>query len=86
LPPRRSSWLDSALDADPRAQAFRAQLERAAAVPKVPEWERIAAKIGYYAERAVRGTLDENEALKRLDQDVDNILEKRRWLLRREPQ
>ncbi|MBM4200913.1 MAG: extracellular solute-binding protein, partial [Gammaproteobacteria bacterium] len=81
LPSRRSSWNDPALTHDPHAQPFRAQLEHTLAVPKVPEWERIAAKIGYYAEQAVRGSLGEDEALRRLDRDVDAILEKRRWLL-----
>ena len=42
LPARRSAWEDPALAQDPRAQAFRDQLERVRPVPKVPEWERIA--------------------------------------------
>jgi multiple sugar transport system substrate-binding protein len=61
------------------------QLEHTLSVPKVPEWERIAAKIGEYAEQAVRGNLAEHEALLRLDRDVDAILAKRRWLLDRAP-
>jgi multiple sugar transport system substrate-binding protein len=83
LPSRRSAWNDRALADDPSAQPFRRQLERTVTVPQVPEWERIAAKIGYYGELAVRGQLTEDAALQRLDRDVDAILEKRRWLLER---
>lgn len=85
LPSRRSAWNDPALAGDRRARPFRIQLEHTVAVPEVPEWERIAAKIGHYAERAVRGRLGEGAALEQLDRDVDAILEKRRWLLERRP-
>jgi multiple sugar transport system substrate-binding protein len=81
LPSRRSAWTDPALAEDCHAQPFRRQMERTVAVPQVPEWERIAAKISYYAELAVRGQLTEDAAVRHLDQDVDAILEKRRWLL-----
>ncbi|HSC98723.1 MAG TPA: sugar ABC transporter substrate-binding protein, partial [Casimicrobiaceae bacterium] len=40
LPPRRSAWNDPALADDVHARAFREQLERVTAAPKVPEWER----------------------------------------------
>ncbi|WP_139558253.1 extracellular solute-binding protein [Methylotetracoccus oryzae] len=83
LPSRRSAWNDPALADDRHAQPFRLQLERTMTVPQVPEWERIAAKIGYYGELAVRDQLTEDAALQRLDRDVDAILEKRRWLLDR---
>ena len=53
------------------------------AIPKIPEWERIADKIAQYAERVIRGELSADTALAALDRDVDAILEKRRWLLRR---
>jgi multiple sugar transport system substrate-binding protein len=84
LPARRAAWDDPALSSAEPVRAFRRQLERVAATPKIPEWERIAAKLAHYAERAVRGELSEDEALARLDADVDRILEKRRWLLKKE--
>ena len=83
LPPRRSAWRDPVLADDARAQAFRTQLEHVRAVPKVPEWERIAAKISRTAEAAVRGEVSADAALARLDAEVDAILAKRRSLLLR---
>lgn len=81
LPPRRSAWNDP-LFAEPRIAAFRDQLEHAVALPKIPEWERIAARISRAAESAVRGDATPDEALAALDRDVDRLLEKRRSLLR----
>ncbi|BBA34118.1 putative sugar ABC transporter, sugar-binding protein [Methylocaldum marinum] len=84
LPARRSAWQHPDLASETRAQAFKVQLERVVYTPKIPEWERIAGKIAHYAEKAVRGELTEDRALAALDQDVDHILEKRRWLLRKQ--
>ncbi|TAN49336.1 MAG: extracellular solute-binding protein [Methylococcaceae bacterium] len=81
LPPRLSSWQDPALAEDPSLSAFRRQLPQLRATPKVPEWERIAAKIAYYSEQSVRGLITPEQALEALDQDADAILAKRRWLL-----
>jgi multiple sugar transport system substrate-binding protein len=83
LPPRRSAWRHPDLATAARAQTFKAQLERVVSTPKIPEWERIASKIAHYAEKAVRGELTEERALAALDEDVNRILEKRRWLLRK---
>jgi multiple sugar transport system substrate-binding protein len=83
LPARQSAWESAELRADSRAQAFRAQLQRLRTVPRIPEWERIAHKISSYSERVVRGSMRVEEALTALDRDVDDLLEKRRWLLRR---
>jgi multiple sugar transport system substrate-binding protein len=84
LPARRSSWASARLDQDPQARAFWQQLQHLRAPPKIPEWERVANKISLYAEAAVRGDLTMDEALRRLDADVDALLEKRRWLLARQ--
>jgi len=86
LPSRRSAWQHPDLATATRVQAFKTQLERVASTPKIPEWERIASKIAHYAEKAVRGELTEEQALTALDEDVDRILEKRRWLLRKQAQ
>ena len=81
LPARRAAWDDPRLRDHPRARAFRAQLQALRSTPKIPEWERIANKIGEHAEAAIRGRLDVDAALAALDRDVDAILAKRRWMM-----
>ncbi|MER2527570.1 MAG: extracellular solute-binding protein [Candidatus Competibacter denitrificans] len=83
LPARQSAWNDPALTGNRYAQAFRQQLQQVQATPPIPEWERIANRIAYYAELAVRREMTADAALAALDRDVDRILEKRRWLLAR---
>lgn len=83
LPPRRSAWQGAALAGDPYTKAFRDQLERVVAAPKVPEWERIAQEVRYAAERTVRGGQTIDASLADLDARVDAILAKRRWMLAR---
>lgn len=83
LPARRSAWRNRALANNAHAQAFWQQLQYVRSTPKIPEWERIADKIGAYAEAAIRQRLTAEAACAALDADVDAILEKRRWLLRR---
>ena len=83
LPARRSAWGDPRLAASPHAQAFRVQLEAVRSPPKVPEWERIATRIARHAEAVVRGSESAQEALRTLDREADQVLEKRRWLIER---
>lgn len=83
LPARTESWRDSALMADPRVAAFGEQLERAVPAPRVPEWEQIANLLQDRAEAVIRGAVAPDSAFRRLDRDVDRILEKRRWMLER---
>lgn len=83
LPPRRSTWSDAQLTADPYARAFREQLERVKPVPKVAEWERIMEEMRLMAERVVHGDIDIDAGTAALDAHVDRILEKRRWMLSR---
>ena len=80
LPARRSAWQDAALQ-DERVAAFRTQLAHVVAPPKIPEWERIASRIAYHAERAVRERRPLDATLAALDRDADQVLEKRRWWL-----
>jgi multiple sugar transport system substrate-binding protein len=68
---------------DVYAHAFRAQLERAKAPPKVPEWERIATEMQLLAAEVVHGKLSVDAAVLELDRRVDAFLEKRRWMLAR---
>ncbi|MCB1771036.1 MAG: extracellular solute-binding protein, partial [Candidatus Competibacteraceae bacterium] len=81
LPARSSAWSVPALASNRYAQAFRQQLQQVQPTPPIPEWERIANRIAYYAELTVRREMSVDEALAALDRDVDQILEKRRWLL-----
>ena len=83
LPARQTAWNDPALAGNRHAQAFRQQLQHVQATPPIPEWERIAHRIAYYAELAIRKQMSVDEALTALDRDVDQILAKRRWLLER---
>lgn len=80
LPPRHTAWADSALAGNVYAKAFYEQLQRVEPLPRVPEWERIADKVWVYAEEAVLGRMTIDEALRALDAEVNDILEKRRWI------
>ena len=84
LPPRRSTWEHPALARDEFAHAFRDQLERVKPTPKVLEWERIVQEMRIATERVVRGGQPQDQALEELDQRVDAILEKRRWMYERD--
>ena len=81
LPPRLEAWDDTVLSRNDKAHAFREQLERVQPVPLVPEIELIMAKLIEYAEQSIRGGVPPAEAMRRLDAEVNNILEKRRWML-----
>jgi multiple sugar transport system substrate-binding protein len=81
LPARVSAWGSAELAREARVAAFREQLGQVRPTPKIPEWERIAGKIAYHGERAIRGEATLDETLAALDADADKILEKRRWLL-----
>ena len=81
MPPRRSAWAGGALRDDPKARAFREQLEKASPTPAVPEWERIATEMQLVAARAIAGELTIDQAAAEIDHRVDRILEKRRWVL-----
>jgi multiple sugar transport system substrate-binding protein len=47
----------------------------------VPEWEQITTKIIQVDQLAVAKRVTVDEALAQLNRAVDNILEKRRWML-----
>jgi len=81
MPPRRSSWEGSALRDDPKARAFRDQLERVKPTPPVPEWERIANEMQLVAAQTIAGQLTVDQAATEIDRRTDLILEKRRWVL-----
>jgi multiple sugar transport system substrate-binding protein len=83
MPPRRAAWDMPALAADPYARAFRQELELAKPAPKVPEWEPIADELRLISAQAATGQITVEQAVRELDQRVDAILEKRRWVLAR---
>jgi multiple sugar transport system substrate-binding protein len=85
LPASRAAWDDPSLAGDPKARAFRTQVERVAAMPRVPEWEQIAQHMAERLEPAIRGRERLPETLAAIDRDVDRMLEKRRWMLARRP-
>jgi multiple sugar transport system substrate-binding protein len=89
LPPRRSTWRlpreGGALADDPHARAFALQLEQVRPVPAVPEWERIVQEMQLFAARAVHERAPVEATAHALDARVDQILEKRRWMLDRAP-
>lgn len=82
LPAVIVTWQDSTLSNDIYMKAFYQQLQNVVSAPKIPEWEQIVfSKLQQYAEFAARGVMSTNEALKKLDEDADRILEKRRWIV-----
>lgn len=81
LPARKSVWQGAGIASDPIVAPFATQLERATALPKVPEWERIVTEMQVVAERMVRGQYSVEEAAKEIDRRADRLLEKRRWML-----
>ena len=83
LPPTRAVWDRTGLTADPITEAFARQLDRTTALPKVPEWERIATEMQTVAELFVRGRMPLDDAVTDIDRRADRLLEKRRWMLAR---
>lgn len=83
LPANKRSWEDEAIEENPYVRAFGEQLRQVEPPPKIPEWERIAAKMTQYSEAVIRGQSASSEALADLTAEVDRILEKRRWMLDR---
>lgn len=84
LPARLDVWRESGLESDRYAHAFWVQLHRVRATPKVPEWESITSKIIDQAEQSIRGGVPPARALSGLDQNVNTILDKRRWIMSRD--
>jgi multiple sugar transport system substrate-binding protein len=84
LPPRESAWKQGRLAEDPQERAFHEQLKNVRPLPRVPEWEQITSKITQAGQLAIAQRVSIDEALAGLDKAVDNILEKRRWMLARQ--
>lgn len=81
LPAVKESWKDTIISDNKYMKAFYQQFQNVVPTPKIPEWEHIAfSKVQQYAELAARQAMTVDEALRALDNDVNIILEKRRWL------
>jgi multiple sugar transport system substrate-binding protein len=81
MPSRIEAWNDSSLANNKYARAFYTQLNHVVATPKIPEWEQIAQKVREYAELVSMNRLTVDAATIALDKDVDQMLEKRRWMM-----
>jgi multiple sugar transport system substrate-binding protein len=82
LPSVVEAWNDPSFANNIYMKAFYEQLQKTKPTPKIPEWEQIVfQKIQQYAELIARKKMSVDEAMEKLDDDVNNILEKRRWLL-----
>jgi len=83
LPARLESWEILLKTEDEALKAFHLQLTKVKPTPKIPEWEQIAMKLQEYLEYAAHEKFTTDETLKRLDSEINMMLEKRRWLLNR---
>ncbi len=84
LPAQKKAWEDPVIKNNQYVKAFFTQLNHVRSVPPIVEWEQIAySKIQQYMEYIVFHKMNINEALEKLDQSVNTILEKRRWLLKK---
>lgn len=85
LPPGAKAWEQSGMRNDPLFAGFYEQLQNVRPVPPAPEWEHIVTgELVKRADAAINGRQTVDEALAELDQRVDEILEKRRWILDRQ--
>ncbi len=81
LPPRESAWKLGRLEDDPPVAAFHEQLRNVVPLPRVPEWEQITTHIIRAGQAVVAHKKTVNETVTDLDQEVNELLEKRRWML-----
>ncbi|HEY0671296.1 MAG TPA: sugar ABC transporter substrate-binding protein [Longimicrobiales bacterium] len=82
LPARQEAWRRARLPEDEYARAFWTQLQRVTPLPAVPEIEGIVQRVAEHAESSIRGNVPTERALQAMDEDVDRMLEKRRWMAR----
>lgn len=81
MPAVKSVWDAPVLAADDKLHAFRVQLDHTAPTPRIPEWEHVTAVIFEESELAARGQFDARTAAARINTRVDQMLEKRRWVM-----
>lgn len=84
LPAREDAWDLTDLATDQKFAAFRRQFDFVRPTPPVAEWEQIAmGEVAKTAEEVILGETSIDDALAALDKRVDQMLEKRRWILDR---
>ncbi len=83
LPAVKAAWEAKEIQEDAEIMAFFQQLEEAQPTPKIAEWEQVAVKLQEYLELVIFDRLTLNDAVTKLNQDVDRILSKRRWMMQR---
>lgn len=81
LPPRESAWKLGRLEDDPPVGAFHEQLTHVVPLPRVPEWEQITTHIIRAGQAVIAREKIVDEAVTDLDRQVDELLDKRRWIL-----
>ena len=83
LPARRSAWKQPKLVADREIAAFRTQLDRTFALPRLAEAENMVISIAEIGQLTVRGQYTPREGALAIDAKIERMLEKRRWVLQR---
>jgi multiple sugar transport system substrate-binding protein len=83
LPAVKAAWQSDELLDDREISAFYTQLESVLPTPKIAEWEQVAVKIQEHLEKAIFGKVKISGMVNNLNTDVNQILEKRRWMLAR---
>jgi multiple sugar transport system substrate-binding protein len=86
LPPGEAAWAASGLLDDVKFAAFHEQLSNVRPAPPAPEWELIVTgELVKTAEVVINDRVTLAAGLESLDRKVDQILEKRRWMLSQHP-
>jgi len=83
MPAVKSVWNTPGLANDEKLRAFRVQLDHTVPTPQIPEWEHITVTIFEEGELAARGQFDARQAAARIEARVNDMLEKRRWVMAR---
>lgn len=73
LPAVKSAWESGDLSSDEQLQVFGGQLESASAPPSVPTWEQVAAVVDSNIEKAVKGALPVEDAVRDMQEQGSSI-------------
>ncbi|MBA2955938.1 extracellular solute-binding protein [Nocardioides sp. MAH-18] len=73
LPAVQASWDTGELADDPQLQVFGEQLTSAQSPPSVPTWEQVAASIDSVVEKASKGDLSGEDAVKQMQSEAQSI-------------
>jgi multiple sugar transport system substrate-binding protein len=73
LPAVKAAWESGELSTDEQLQVFGEQLDSTLAPPAVPSWEQVAAEIDANVEKAVKGAMPVDEAVKDMQSKAASI-------------